>query len=341
MGKWQRSMDETRIMEHKSDKLLEVTLVRCFAVLTLVVHHTYCIYTGWGDVINSPYDNAYARIMSFLIPDANMPLFTFLAGYLLYYQLQRGKYSDGKVFLKNKIHRLLIPYIVLGSIVVYLKYGADTNIKEVLYGAPNHLWFCLMLFYCYVIYWCVDKKFGSFANACLAIMSLSLITHVGSMWKMYYALHWPLGVEIAAYYYFFFYLGGICRKYKEFLFQDWRSIILFSLIYVSVDIPIIRMIVYSLLIFAIAEMVYPLVFKSECTNSILNNVAECSFGIYVIHSIILWNISHYPPILKYTAPILEGHYIIAPVLLFVIVFFLSWGLTVLLLKTRVGKYLLA
>jgi len=329
------------MMNKTQNKLLEVTLVRCFAVLTLVVHHTYCIYTGWGDVINTPFDNAYAIIMSFLIPDANMPLFTFLAGYLLYYQLQQGKYNDGKVFFRNKVHRLLIPYLILGSIVVFLKYGADTSIKEVLYGAPNHLWFCLMLFYCYVIYWSVEKLLGSFVNACLAIISLAIITHVGSMWKMYYALHWPTGIEIAAYYYFFFYFGSICRKYKDFLFQSWYSIILFMLMYVSIDIPIVRMVVYSLLIFAIAEVIYPLIFKSECANSILSKIAGCSFGIYVIHSIILWNISHYPPILKYTAPILEGYYIAAPILLFIIVFLISWGLTELLLKTKVGRYLLA
>lgn len=327
-------------MQQQSGKLLEVTLVRCFAVLTLVVHHTYCIYTCWGDVINSPLDNAYARIMSFLIPDANMPLFTFLAGYLFFYQMQCGKYDEGKLFFKSKVHRLLIPYLILGSLVVYLKYGAETSIKEVLYGAPNHLWFCLMLFYCYAIYWLVENKIGSFANACLAVLSLALITHVGSMWKMYYALHWPSGIEIAAYYYFFFWLGGICNKYKDFLFQGWRSMVLFFMIYLFVKWSIAQIIGYILLVFIVADFASPYIFKNKKMDLVLNNVARCSFGIYVIHSILLWNISHFPPILEYTGPILEGHYVIAPITLFVIVFIISWGITLLLLKTKVGKYLL-
>ncbi len=328
------------MVEQSQNRLLDVTLVRCFAVFSLVVWHTYCIYMCWGDVINSPLDSAYEKYLSLLIPEANMPLFTFLAGYLFYYQLQRGKYEEYKSFFKSKIHRLLIPYLILGSAIVYLKYDYGKTMMDVLYGVPNHMWYCLMLFYCYAIYWLVEKKLGSFANACLAVFSLVVYSRYNSMWELYEAHQWLSGIEIAAYFYIFFYLGGVCYKYKVILFRGWKSTVIFLLLYLFVKIPFIRAISYMLIIFEVACLLSVYVAKSNALTKITQKIDTCSMGIYVIHSIILWNISHWPPILKYTAPMLEGHYIIAPIVVVILVFIISWGLTDLLLKTRVGKYLL-
>lgn len=295
----------------------------------------------WGDVINCPLDWTYIKIMDRIIPHANMPLFTFLAGYLFFYQLRQGKYSDYKLFFKNKIHRLLIPYLILGTLILYTKYDYGRTLEDVIYGIPNQMWYCLMLFYCFAICWLVEKKIGSFANACLAVLSLAVFSRFATMNDIYQAYHWPSGIEIAAYFYFFFYFGGICNKYKDTLFQGWKSVVIFMLMYLLVKVPLVRLLSYILLVFSIAEVLCPYVEKSKHTSIALNKVAECSFGIYVIHSIILWNISHWPPILKYTAPILEGHYIIAPIVLAIVAFFVSLGLTDLLLRTKVGKYLLA
>ena len=328
------------MVEQSSNRLMDVTIVRCFAVLTLVVHHTYCIYTGWGDVINTPLDGVYAKYSSLLIPEANMPLFTFLAGYLFYYQLQRGKYEEYKSFLKSKIHRLLIPYLILGSAIVYLKYDYGKTLIDVLYGVPNHMWYCLMLFYCYAIYWFVEKKLGSFANACLAVLSLAVYSRFNSMWELYESHQWVSGIEIAAYFYIFFYLGGMCYKYRDILFKGWKSAMIFLLFYIFVKIPFVRIMSYMLCVFEIANIASVYVTKSSIFTEIMQKIDACSMGIYVIHSILLWNISHWPPILKYTAPIFEGHYIIAPIVVVILVFIISCGLTDLLLKTKVGKFLL-
>lgn len=63
----------------QSKTLKDVLYIRCFAVVSLVAWHSYCIYICQG-YADSPMHDAYARLFSFLTPDANMPLFTFWAG---------------------------------------------------------------------------------------------------------------------------------------------------------------------------------------------------------------------------------------------------------------------
>lgn len=82
----------------QSKTLKDVLYIRCFAVVSLVAWHSYCIYICQG-FADSPMHDAYARLFSFLTPDANMPLFTFLAGYLFCYLLKtKHKYPDFRGF---------------------------------------------------------------------------------------------------------------------------------------------------------------------------------------------------------------------------------------------------
>lgn len=139
-------------------RLFDVTLLRAFAVLSLVMWHCYCPYICWGTA-ESPLNGFYTNLFTNIIPDANMPLFTFLAGYLFCYQYEeKGKYREFKGFLKSKVHRLLIPFLVIGSLMNLTMYGR--SLTEILYGQPNHLWYCLMLFYVYIVFWFIHHKLG-------------------------------------------------------------------------------------------------------------------------------------------------------------------------------------
>lgn len=141
-------------MEHKSN-LQNVALLRGLATFSIVVWHTYCSYIGWG-VANTPANVFYTYFFTLIFPDANMPLFTFIAGYLFCFLLkEKGKYQRFKEFFINKTHRLLIPFLVLGSIINLCEYGKD--IVDLLYGTPNHLWYCLMLFYVFIAAWLANK----------------------------------------------------------------------------------------------------------------------------------------------------------------------------------------
>lgn len=160
------------------NRLQEVTLLRAFAVLSLVMWHCYCPYICWGTA-ESPLNGFYTKLFTNIIPDANMPLFTFLAGYLFYYLHEvKGKYRDFREFFLNKVHRLLIPFLIIGSLMNLTMYGR--RLTEILYGQPNHLWYCLMLFYIYVLFWLIHNKLGNKLNMLCAFLSFCVVFYYGS-----------------------------------------------------------------------------------------------------------------------------------------------------------------
>lgn len=141
----------------QSKSLNEVTWLRVYAIISLVLWHSYCAYTSWG-LASSSLNDYYKMFFKFATPIANMPLFTFLSGYLFcYLHVYCGKYKEFKGFVQNKARRLLIPYFVLGFCINMTQIGRMHPI-DLLWGLPNHLWYCIMLFWCFIICWVVEKK---------------------------------------------------------------------------------------------------------------------------------------------------------------------------------------
>ena len=317
-------------------KLSEVTYLRVYAIMSLVAWHSYCSYTAWG-IGNSPLDCTYSLMFMFFAPTANMPLFTFLSGYLFCFLFkEKGKYTVFNGFLKNKVNRLLIPYLILGFIINLTQIGRGKPLMPMFYGAPNHMWYCLMLFYCFVICWLVENKLGQKYNIFLALLSYIFVLFVG---RRYLSVDSPLGWYMLAYFYSYFYMGFLTfqyadgifpflQKYFNFLcvafvcsviaaYYNYNSYGVSSILFVSLLITITRQI----------KMHSPLWIEV---------IAKYSFGIYVFHQWIIWNVTHYEPM----RPIIHEHFILFPLILYVSVFSLSYLLTHISLKTRFGRYLL-
>lgn len=88
-----------------------VATLRCIAIISLVVWHSYCSYVRWG-IAETPLNGFYTNLFKCVIPDANMPLFTFLAGFLWgYLYHEKGKYRNFSSFFFKKVNRLLIPFL--------------------------------------------------------------------------------------------------------------------------------------------------------------------------------------------------------------------------------------
>lgn len=154
-------------------KLSDIVILRVIAVMTLVMWHCYCSYIHWNIAI-TPANGFYKTLFTTVIPDANLPLFTFIAGYLFYFiRVEKKRYIQFEDFLLNKVHRLLIPFLILGTIINLLEYGK--NFIDVFYGLPNHLWYCLMLFYVYTMFWIIDRYMGNKWNLAMAIVSSCVV----------------------------------------------------------------------------------------------------------------------------------------------------------------------
>ena len=327
----------------KKNNLSEIALLRVLATFSIVIWHTYCSYICWG-IAESPANSFYSSFFTRIFPDANMPLFTFIAGYLFCYLLrEKGKYQNFKEFLQNKTHRLLIPFLVLGSIINLCEYGKD--IVDVLYGTPNHLWYCLMLFYVFIVCWLANKYLSWKGGAFMALVSFLVVVYGRSA----LSIQFPLGLYLPLFYYGFFYAGFLFReKFESKILNSKLAISLIICGYIASYILYNRHMVLPLaltqiiLLFAAAKWFCNLHFysKKENLQKTIDVFSKYSFGIYILHQWIIWNLTREPHLLSYVKPLLEQHYISAPIVMSTSIFLLCFALTHILCKTKAGRYFL-
>lgn len=329
-------------MEHKNN-LSEIALLRVLATFSIVVWHSYCSYICWS-VAETPANSFYRNFFTRIFPDANMPLFTFIAGYLFCYLLkEKGKYQNFKDFLKNKTHRLLIPFFVMGTIINLCEYGR--NIEEIFYGVPNHLWYCLMLFYVFIVCWLANKWLPGGGKVFLMLTSFLVVIYGRSA----LSVRFPLGFYLPLFYYGFFYAGFLFReKFETIILGSRLAIALILCGYIASCVLYNRHMILPLaltqiiLLFAAAKWFCNLQFysKNESLQKTIDIFSKYSFGIYVLHQWIIWNLTREPHLLSYVRPLLEQHYISAPIVISTSIFLLCFALTHILCKTKAGRYLL-
>lgn len=71
-------------------------------------------------------------------------------------------------------------------------------------------------------------------------------------------------------------------------------------------------------------------------NKWIREISYYSFGIYIFHEWIAWDICHIP----YVISIMNTHYILFPILFSILNFIVSFYLTKYVLMTKVGKFLI-
>ena len=68
---------------------------------------------------------------------------------------------------------------------------------------------------------------------------------------------------------------------------------------------------------------------------LLLNLDRCSMGIYIIHHILVMLLLQN----NFVRLMLDSHYFIAPIIMFIVILMISWFITNLLLKFQISKYL--
>lgn len=321
--------------------------MRAIAVVLLTIWHCFfCTMFVWGIVPFHKDIIPYKFISSFFIVDAVMPLFTFLSGYLFTALWKdHGKYRDFVPFLKNKLNRLLVPFLIFSILIISTSYNLE--ITDIVWGEGSHMWYCVMLFWCFLIDWTI-KKFGKRKIGwALFVFSSTLVLAYKNFWYLPFKL--PLGFDNSLYYYSFFFIGGIVFNHRKILLDFFSDKVIFVLgVYIIIYIVNIlnihilsRIAIFLqsyLFLFTLWLIIMLLIQGGMLSyNRKLERLCKCSFGIYVFHHWIAWNVVWYPPASEF----LRNHYLLFPLLLTPIVFFASYALTDLLLKTRIGNYLLS
>lgn len=161
------------------------------------------------------------------MPIANMPLFTFLSGFLFEHIYNKSeKYKDKTIFFRNKAKRLLLPFLVFGTLISLS--SPEFHLYQMLYGAGSHMWYCTMLFWGFVIAWLLKKIDNTILTLFIVIISAVVIIVIGEdVPKM------PFGFHKAIFYFYYFYLGQLLCKYNSVILKYRGYIIGFCLLLVA------------------------------------------------------------------------------------------------------------
>lgn len=335
--------------------LLYIDYLRVFAVISLVIWHCFfCPELWWKIADYSLVSNNCLRLLSlsssFFIPQANMPLFTFISGYVFAYVFKKGGYASWGGYFIKKCKRLLIPFFVLGTIISLSSYSDDSakiGFKWMVYGSGSHLWYIIMLFWISITAWYVQQRKLRVLGVLLFIASL-----LSPMWMSLIGISvLPWGLHNSILYYCHFVLGIWLFNYSFSHKINYRfASIILSIAYCGLFIYVrwyliesniasifstIKSICFYVALFSVVNCFIEVGLLKE--NVFIQNVSKYSFGIYVFHHWIGWNLYHIDNVIAW----LSNYYIPISVLITIGIFVLSYYLTKFSLRSTIGKYLLS
>lgn len=268
-----------------------ITTLRAFAIIIVVLGHSIILYDpSWTWYVpgqECPFFEELKKIINVV----QMPLFFSLSGYLFYYTIQ--KYSFTQI-LRKKAKRLLIPYFIIGffwmdPIKILLKVPHHDNIvnliKEQIIGNMNgHLWFLYTLFALFLAFKLLYtfKIIGNkkISYDILVIVCLLLCNIFNGAFGSFANI-----ASYAIFFYLAFFMNERASALNSINKLGGVIIMISVLIIIAYLLDIIPFKLYKCLIAcAFILIIYRLDFKSIGDNSILNKISNCSFGIYLFHS---------------------------------------------------------
>ena len=333
-----------------------ISIIRVTAMMMIVLYHCLCynagIWTGFDNVITyRPIAVATIRNIAYVGLDA----FVFISG-LLYYRISTtGKYKNEKAFLRNKTERLLIPYIAWGILLCLIFWNYENPIR-ILYGI-SHLWFLLMLFEIFAIvsltkaYW---NKLNLEMSLCILV---TLLVTDGLTAKLAILPHDDDGRVLLAMqstidYLPIFYLGiitekfDICNKVK--IKRNIALIIVLLLFSIGIVPFLIHMHITRLYqwlpTYLLLVIVYSTLKKGNRAyvgggkrQTVILLIDNFSLAIYIIHHILIFIYFDYVP---GGQSFMSEHFIIAPILMFIVALPLSLLITYGLSYMPCSKYII-
>ena len=313
-------------------------IIKVLTTILVVVAHSTRMYTGAG-VVSPCCESKFLAVLTEIIYSFHMPLFMAVSGMVYSFCVnERGKYTDSVEFIKNKVFRLIIPFLFFGfayvaPVMVGFGFTDKSYFSYCLKGIalaknPRHLWYILALFEIYVICAVLRKFISKFDFLILVLLfPLALIHNQMPI---------TLQIDSLCYYLFFFWLGYLFNRFYEKIIERTLSnpvtpillVAVFAYIFVygkGVVSDMLLAVVGSLIIIYITAL-----FSTKLTESrIYKSVKKNSFGIYLFHPMIIY-------VLFYYLGQKQINPIILSTLIAVVSFALSWGLTELFRWLRLG-----
>lgn len=336
-------------------RLDDVTLMRTILALLIVFMHSFTCYNGSWEQPAGYVDIPVYKWVTRTSFAFTLEAFVFMSGYLFAFQrVSLKRLENGAKLIVNKLKRLIIPSVLFSLLyfVLFYKYNGLGNMVYSIINGCGHMWYLPMLFWCFVLGWLLEQVKIKYGWKLVFLIALNLFN----------IIDFPLRVSSAFTYLVYFYGGYLVYKHSEkikSLITSKRiavSWIVFAVLFVicrpmrdvlvasdlSSDLVKLLLIVGNhacQLLYAASGLIafystavfftqrYQL---SEATKKI----ATCCFGIYLFQQFVL-QLLYY----KTDFPLWVGPYWL-PWCGFIIAAVISYVLSELFLKTKIGKFLI-
>lgn len=336
---------ETRVNE----RLLDISLLRVISIVAVVAFHVYgMMYANHFPESKDLYRQIYWTWNQCGLINIAMPMFVFISGYLFAFLMGKGKYPTFGILLKNKIKRLLLPYFAFGFIMMATT--GNFHPLNLLKGDYWHLWFMPMLFWCFVVSYVI---LGGLRKNLRAFIFILLITFVFRLSTLTQVLPKIFGLHYIVGWYCWFLLGCFVQIYSLYIVNFLRKYRLYIPLFITYLIIItLKPVPYGvytwyLLLAQISIILVIWYFVHTLKKNYFNQLSSLisfgkySFGIYIFHNwIALYLVSRTAQRVLPLSDWAMQHTYLFPFCLFVITLFLSWGISWLLLKNKIGRTLI-
>lgn len=314
-------------------RLTYISYLRVMAMMMVVLYHCLCYYTPVWNYDDAVMVNAYYYLAHFL-NHIDMTMFVFISGFLYACNLNRGGYCDTSKFIKNKIKRLLAPFI-FWAIVVCLLISKKTFGEFIIYGA-SHLWFLGMLFFLFMMFHLSRNLWTGFSERkekvvfiIMLVLSIVLIRVPSNPGCIIY--------QTFSYMYVF-YAGIIVCKHGISMKRALScKHVLLSLLILGglscIDISGIKYIIKPISLWAVVSIfiyVRASYLKDSC---VVRTLDSCSMGIYLIHHVMIQYVLEYSVARYYM-----NEYLLLPFAAFPVILLLSLMMTVVMRRIPYLKF---
>ncbi|MCM1140800.1 MAG: acyltransferase [Muribaculum sp.] len=327
-----------------ADYLFDISLVRIFAIILLVVSHSLCVHTGAWDAPDGLILSRPLKWIAKSISGFGIQIMPLIAGYIFAFQfVEEGRNVSFKDYVLKKSIRLLIPCYIL-SALYYILFGDDngsdvTSVISKITNGVGHLWFLPSLFWSYIIL----RLINSYKFNHLVGLSLVFIFYLFGI-----SISW-FGISSVNYVLFFMYCGYLFKLYGRnvpesiplalalFIFS---VVILYgkdhfihrNVIYLK-QVDSILIIIVSLCRFYGLYVIARFILRhiTWICNSIIKQVTKFCYGIYLFHQFILCYLYFHTSICLSISSIIIA--VIAPLITLLI----SILITGILHKSYLGK----
>ena len=327
--------------------LSDIVFLRAISIVFVVAFHAYGMMYAAAHfpALKDTYYQMYFTLNQCVFINIAMPMFVFVSGYLFAFLRQRGKYPNFVDLVKNKAKRVLLPYFVFGLIMM-----ATTNNFHplvLLYGSYWHLWFLPMLFWCFIVAYLIDKyAIKSYLQIIILFVSFVLSLFPSFIPRI-------LGTHNITICFCWFYLGMVVYCHKDVIISNIAKyklvyILIFIYLFITIYKPTEYADVYWYNIIAQVCMIISLWYLCNRVNwekqtwaQPIISFGNYSYGIYIFHNWIqMYLISSTAQRLFPLERWAGEHTILFPFGFFLLSLIISYLLTWLLLKTKVGRFLI-